>query len=67
MNQLIKKNRSVARWNDFLKVSALAVFGLSNVRAQISQQQIALITVGVLLLGFLVVFVWGKFGSGNEA
>lgn len=67
MNPLIKKICSRVHWNDFLKVSTLAVFGLCNIKAQVSQQQIALITVGVLFLGFIIVFIWGKAGSRDEA
>lgn len=66
MNHQIKKNRNRESWIQLLRVSVISVFGLSSLRAQISQQQIALLTVGVLLLGFIVVFAIGKFKGGKE-
>ena len=63
MKTLIKKVGNA----NFLKVSALSVFGMGNIKAEMSHEMIAGITIGILFLGFLIAFLWGRMGADNEA
>ncbi len=62
MKTLIKKAGNA----NFLKVAALSVFGMGNIKAEMSQELVAGITIGILFLGFLVAFLWGRMGAENE-
>ena len=67
MYQSIKKTINARSIKSFLKVAALSVFGIMNIKAEMSQLTVVGLTVGVLLVGFVGAFIWGRMGSGNEA
>ncbi len=63
MKTIIKKVSDA----NFLKVAALSVFGMGNIKAEMSQELIARITTCILFVGFLIAFMWGRMGAENEA
>jgi hypothetical protein len=67
MKTLIQKTFDSHAAKNFLKVSTLSVFGIFSSQASMNDMSAAFITIGVLLVGFIVAFAWVKMGSQNEA